>query len=282
MDPRITLLSSCPTKGFLLRAPNQDLSILEELCGVRWPCKSCQQDFVNSICPEGYERSGDVCLASDVLPASAPTALEIEEWDPQDRQEWSNATGIPWPCLDSKSCKRDYSNPCPKGFIPLSVKKSFSEHGSISPTGGTATEETNTLTEETNTLTEDTSIEDTATEAAPAVPASPAAPAFCMSAHYKGICSSYFPSDGLVMKELSRIYHEMFNKKLATEDITIWVVPKTIEAKLRMTALCGVAWGCHSDCTPNYFIPCGYGWRESGKKCIRHHNGATNYCHLDE
>lgn len=108
-------------------------------CKINWLCinESCgnsERDY-SKECPENWTYTGR-CEAPENYTGGCNRLMDFDAFTQREKEEYSSICKVVWPCKE-KSCERDYSITCPKGWsynvnkdlckAPNDLKKMFSD-----------------------------------------------------------------------------------------------------------------------------------------------------------
>jgi len=72
-------------------------------CDVQFPCKGCEMDFVNSLCPLDWTYIAGICYPNKNTSPFCTTPMDFRYMTPEMRRHWTNivcGNSIRWPCID--------------------------------------------------------------------------------------------------------------------------------------------------------------------------------------
>ncbi|KJP88719.1 hypothetical protein AK88_01600 [Plasmodium fragile] len=92
---------------------------LEKKCGLEFPCKDCERDYVQVSCPLGWTETNDEwCEAPADYPPHLKeicgTNVNFKYATPLIRRNWSLLCRSDWPCFSP--CEKNYGAVCPVGY----------------------------------------------------------------------------------------------------------------------------------------------------------------------
>ncbi|GAB69175.1 hypothetical protein PCYB_146040, partial [Plasmodium cynomolgi strain B] len=107
---------------------------LEKKCGLAFPCRDCERDYVQVPCPLGWTETNDELCKS---PADYPPHLKEVCGDkvnfkyatPLIRRNWSLLCRSDWPCFSS--CEKNYAAVCPLGYELINERLDTAGGGTV-------------------------------------------------------------------------------------------------------------------------------------------------------
>lgn len=96
-----------------------DKQTLASTCGFRWPCQAPPARDYGQICPEGWQlKLNHICRAPSSYTGPCDATLEMRALTRTDKLRLEADCEFSWPALGA-ACRRDYTAPCPFGWLEV-------------------------------------------------------------------------------------------------------------------------------------------------------------------
>ncbi|ANQ10906.1 Uncharacterized protein PCOAH_00053330 [Plasmodium coatneyi] len=117
-----------------LTLDEEKIKKMEKKCGLEFPCRDCERDYVQVSCPLGWTETNDEWCEA---PADYPPNLKevcggrvnFKYASPLIRRNWSLLCRSDWPCFSP--CEKNYAVVCPLGYELINERLDSTHGGTI-------------------------------------------------------------------------------------------------------------------------------------------------------